>query len=108
MGSCIIMQIINSILLSLEFFGNPVQLLTVEISSDSATIWKNFPVNNSIDTPLNVQHHLLGVWISLRCCYACFTSAQPMTPVRVVNVQHPLLIASNKIVEPLIVAVRGP
>ena len=30
-------------------FGNPVQLLTVEISSDGATISKNFPVNNPID-----------------------------------------------------------
>jgi hypothetical protein len=55
------MQIVNPILLSLEFFGNPVQLLTVEISSDGATIWKNFPVNNPIDTLPNAQHHLLGV-----------------------------------------------
>ena len=38
MGSCVIMQIVNSILLSLEFFGNPDQLLTVEISSGGATI----------------------------------------------------------------------
>ena len=61
MGSCVIMQIVNSILLSLEFFDNPIQFLTVEISSDGATIWKNFPVNNSTDIPLNAQHHLLGV-----------------------------------------------
>jgi hypothetical protein len=55
------MQTVNSILLSLEFFGNPIQLLTVEISSDGASIWKNFPVNNPIDTPPNAQHHLLGM-----------------------------------------------
>ena len=106
MGSCVIMQIVNSILLSLEFFGNPIQLLRVEISSNDATIWKNFPVNNPIDSPLNAQHHLLGMRISLRHCYACLTSAQPLASVRVVNVQHPLLIASDKVAEPLVVEVR--
>jgi hypothetical protein len=80
--------------------------LTVEISSDGATIWKNFRMNNSIDTPPNAQHQLLGVWINFRCCYACLTSAESLTPVRVVNVQHPLLIASDKIAEPLVVAMR--
>ena len=75
MGSCVIMQIVNSILVSLEFFCNPDQLLTVEISSGGATIWKNFPLNNPIDIPPNAQYHLLGAQISLRYCYACFTRA---------------------------------
>jgi hypothetical protein len=39
-------EVCDCCLLSLEFFGNSVQLLTVGISSDGATIWKNFPVNN--------------------------------------------------------------
>ncbi len=85
MGSGIVMQIVNSILLSLEFFGDPVQLLTVEIRSDGATIWKNFLVNNPIDAPPNAQHHLLGMQIRLRCCYACLISAKPLASVRVVN-----------------------
>ena len=37
-GSRGIMQIVNSILLSLEFFDDPVRLLRVDISSDGATI----------------------------------------------------------------------
>jgi hypothetical protein len=79
------MQKVNSILLSLEFFCNPIQLLTVEISSNGAAIWNNFPMNNPFDSPSNVQ---------------------PLVPVRVVNVQHQLLIAGKKIAEPFVVMVR--
>ncbi len=105
MGSRITMRIVNSILLSLELSSNPVQLLTLENSSDGATILKNFSVNNPIDSPPNTQRHLLGIRISLRR-YACLTSAQSLAPVHVVNVQHPLPIASDKMVEALVVEVR--
>ena len=98
------MQEVISILLSLEFFCQSIQLLTVEISSDSAAIWKKFRMDNPIDSSLYAQYHLLRMWISLRRCCTCLTSAQPLASVRVVNVQHPLFIASNKIVEPLLVA----
>jgi hypothetical protein len=98
------MQEVNSILLSLEFFCKSIQLLTVEISSDGAAIWKKFPMNNPFDSSPYAQHHLLRMWISLRRCCTCLTSAQPLASVRAVNVQHPLLIASNEIAEPLVVA----
>ena len=100
------MQVVDSTLLSLEFFGNPVQLLTVEVTSDGTAIWKNLPMNNPIDAPPDAQHHLLGMRVRLNCCYACLTSAKPLTSVRIVNIQHPLLIISDKIAKPLVVAVR--
>lgn len=100
------MQKIKFMLLPLEYCCNSVQLLTIEISSDGAAIWKNFPINNPFDSSPNAQYYLLRMRISLRGCHTRLTSAQPLVTARVVNLQHPFLIASNKIVEPLVVAVR--
>ncbi|CAF1080103.1 unnamed protein product [Adineta ricciae] len=61
MGSSIIMQIVNSLLLAVEFFGNPVQFLTIEISSDGTTSWKHCSVNNLVDAPPNFQHQPVAV-----------------------------------------------
>ena len=72
MRSRLLMQIGNSILLALEVFSNPIQLLTVEIGGHGATTWKNFPVNNTIDFSSNAQHRFR--W-TLRRCPVCFTSA---------------------------------
>ena len=57
-------------------------------------------------SPPNVSHHLLGMWISPRCCYACLTSPHPLASLRGVNVQHSLFIANNKIAKSLVVVVR--
>jgi hypothetical protein len=54
-------------------------------------------MNSSFDSPPHAQHHLLRVSISRRRCYTCLTSTQPLASMRAVNVQHSLLIASNKI-----------
>ncbi len=97
MGFPVFMQTLNSILLSLEFFCNPVQLLIVEISSGGVASCKNLPMNSSFDFPPHAQHHLLRVSISRRYCYTCLTSTQPLASMCAVNVQHQLLIASNKI-----------
>src|SRR5208282_1390776 len=98
------MQKINSIRLPLEFCRNSVQLLTIEISSDGAASWKKFPMNNPPYSPLNTQHDLLWVKVFFGRCYTCLSSSQPLSLARVVNIQHPLFITSNKIVEPLVVA----
>ena len=102
------MQKVNSILFSLEFFCQSIQLLTVEISSDGAAIWKKFPMDNPIDSSPYAQYHLLRMWISLRRWCTRLTSAQPLASVPAVNVQHPLFISSNKIGEPLLVALGCP
>jgi hypothetical protein len=102
------MQKINSILLPLELCCNSVQLLTVEISSDGAASWKKFPMNNPIDSPPNAHHHhRLWVKVIFGRCYTCLSSSQPLSLARVVNIHHPLFIASNKIAKPLVVVVKG-
>ena len=61
MGSCVVVQQINSILFSFEFLCNPIQLLTVEISSDAVAIGKNFPMNNLFDSPPHTARPSYGV-----------------------------------------------
>ena len=89
-----------------SFACNSVQLLTIEISSDGAASWKKFPMNNPSYSPPNAQHYLLWMKDHFRRCYTSLSSSQPLSLARVVNIHHPLLIASNKIAEPLVVAVR--
>src|SRR5271155_1871620 len=102
----VVMQKINSTLLLLEFCCNSVQLLTIEISSDGAASWKKLPMNNPSYSPPNAQHNLLWVKVIFERCYISLSSSQPLLLARVVNIRHPLFIASNKIVEPLVVAMR--
>ena len=86
---------------------DPIQWLTIEISRDGATIWKRFPTNNFFDILLDVQYYLRRIKSSLQCCYTCLANAQPLVPERMINIQHPLYIASHEIAEPFVVAVTG-
>ena len=106
-GSHLVRQIVNSILLFFEVFGNLFQLFMVEISNHSTTISKNFLVNNPIDSPPNVSHiAFLGCRLVLGISYVRLTNAQQLTSACVDNVQRPLLTANNQISGSWVVAMR--
>ena len=46
-------------------------------------------------------------FLGLRRYYTCLTRANPLTMGPIVNIQQPLLITSNKIVEPLVITMRS-
>ena len=59
MACRIVVQKVNSILLFFGIFYNPIQLQTIEISSDDAVIRKNFLINNYFDSSPHTRHDIL-------------------------------------------------
>ena len=100
MWSRVVVKEVDFVLLSTMFFSDALQLLTVVLCGDRATHQKQFPMHNAGHVPTHAQHDLLGVQVVHRRWNASFATLKPWSLPRMTDVDYPLLIPSDDVLQP--------
>lgn len=100
MWTSVVVEEEDSVHFSGKFCSYGVQLPAVEIGSDCRVGWQQLPVNNARCAPPDAQKDLVRVQIAFRRRISRIARFQPLPTMVVVDVESPLLVASDQVAEP--------